>query len=543
MTGGVAIVAGADDAGAMERAARYRRDGAHVDLVLRTAGGAYRHELDDTGVVHRLPPTPAAHAEWGVGLPLRDAAHLDALAHAEVVGRLLERIHAVRPLAVVELHLPGAGCLPDAPAGVPRRVRGGARAAEGPGTVGERVRDHLIAAAAADAPDADGAAPADTGPLPAAPGCAPGPAGDGRLAVVVLAYNGLAYTRRCITSVLAHGGPGLRVVLVDNASTDGTVAWARRVAAHDARLTVCALPTNRGVPGGRNAGLAVLDVAALDAVAFLDNDVEVGAGWSGPFLERLAADPGVGVVGEEGYVAERHAAGLRLTPRPGRSPRECDVVVGYCMVVRAAAVRTVGPFDEGLGLFWHDDDDYCLRAQAAGWRVVRLETGRVLHYGHASSTPLRQIWTDAQAGRASGLSERNRRRVAAKLAGLVQPPPPAEVTSPYVLAVDLDAADRHRVAAAVAGRATVVGVRVTRDAPPVHARVDGHRRPTRAAAGGRELVDPLGPEDAAVVADGAWVVVGAHPGRLGGVPVVAPDALAEALSRPVAPRRPWRRPD
>lgn len=541
MRRGVAIVAGADDLAARDRAARYRREGVHVDLILRTAGGAYRHRLDAAGVVHRLPPARARDALWTAGVVLGDAAHLDALAHAEVVGRLLERVHAVRPLAAVEVVLPRAECLPKAPDGVPLRVLTGDPREVPDTTAAERVRTLLLAAAAADAPAATMAELAGGGPASGVEGALPGPAGDGRMAVVVLSHNGLAYTRRCVESVLAAGGPGLRVVLVDNASTDGTVAWARGVAAHDPRLALRALPVNRGVPGGRNAGLAALDPAVLDAIAFLDNDVEVGEGWAAPFLERLAAEPDVGIVGEEGYVAHSDPDGLRLTPRAGRAPRECDVVVGYCMVVRAAAVRSVGPFDEGLGLFWHDDDDYCLRAQAAGWRVVRLETGRVLHYGHASSTPLRQIWSDAEAGRASDLSERNRLRVAAKLACLMRPPAPEDVDGPFVLAVDLPDDALPAVAAAAGDRGMVVRMRRASATPSAAPHLDGRRHATRAAPGGRALVDALGPEDAALLAGAARAVVGEREDRLGGVPVVTVDDLASALSRPAREVRPWRR--
>jgi len=95
-----------------------------------------------------------------------------------------------------------------------------------------------------------------------------------RVGAVVLNYNGGERTLACLRSVLAtEGDVPLRVVLVDNASTDGIAA---RVRAELSSVTVVESPTNRGFAGGCNLGIR----AAPDAefVALVNNDATVDPG-------------------------------------------------------------------------------------------------------------------------------------------------------------------------------------------------------------------------------------------------------------------------
>ena len=208
------------------------------------------------------------------------------------------------------------------------------------------------------------------------------------LAIVVLAHNARAFTQRCLQSVLAHTDTPFRVYLVDNASTDGTAAWAGQL---DARIEVIRSDENLGVSGGRNAGIEAIDNDP-DYIVFLDNDVEVGQEWWRPFVAALEDDPAAGIAGELGVEVRVHATGreTRTLTEPG--PMPVDMVTGFCMVMRAEAVREIGHFDEQLGLFWHDDDDYGLRAGKLGWRVLHVGSGRIAHYEHRSSALVDGIW-------------------------------------------------------------------------------------------------------------------------------------------------------
>ena len=109
--------------------------------------------------------------------------------------------------------------------------------------------------------------------------------------VVVVNYNGGELTLECLHSLVRTAWPAarLRIVLVDNASTDGVVA---RVRDQLPVVQVVQQPTNDGFGAGCNAGIRVLDGA--DFVALVNNDAYVEPNWLAPLVDALLADPGLG---------------------------------------------------------------------------------------------------------------------------------------------------------------------------------------------------------------------------------------------------------
>jgi GT2 family glycosyltransferase len=109
--------------------------------------------------------------------------------------------------------------------------------------------------------------------------------------VIVVNYNGGALTLECLRSVLATEWPSgqLRVVLVDNASTDDVVATVRRDLP---QVEVIESPVNGGFGAACNLGFAALVDTA--AVALVNNDATVEPGWLAPLHAALARDPGLG---------------------------------------------------------------------------------------------------------------------------------------------------------------------------------------------------------------------------------------------------------
>ena len=229
-----------------------------------------------------------------------------------------------------------------------------------------------------------------------------------RLGVVVLAHNQLAYTQRCVRSLIAHTALPLRLIVVDNASTDGTTDWLETLGDP---VEVVTLSENRGVSGGRNAGIDALG-DAVDLIAFLDNDVEVTHEWWRPFVAVLDTFPDAGIAGERGVRLHFSPTGRREEPLVGPGPQTCDMAIGFCMVMRPETVRQVGRFDENLGLFWHDDDDYGMRAGRLGWGVVHVGSGRIHHFEHRSSELVEGIWSAKETPTA--LSGANQRYLAEK---------------------------------------------------------------------------------------------------------------------------------
>jgi hypothetical protein len=174
------------------------------------------------------------------------------------------------------------------------------------------------------------------------------------------------------------------VLVRDNASTDGTAEWLASLT--DPRLRVHAGRANRGVSGGRNWLLDALlpDMHDDDLLVLLDNDIEVSAGWEQPFVEAFRTQPRLGVAGRWAFSMLVHDGWRDILAEHGAASGPVDTVQGCTFWMRAATARAVGHFDESLGRFWHEDDDWSIRALHAGWDVQRVAGDGIVHHEHGS---------------------------------------------------------------------------------------------------------------------------------------------------------------
>src|SRR5438094_498652 len=108
------------------------------------------------------------------------------------------------------------------------------------------------------------------------------------LSVVIANWNGLRYLPDCFAALLPQLPPDAEVVLVDNGSTDGSLAWARETYP---AVRVVALRENLGFAGGVNAGLRA---ARGELLLLLNNDAFVERGFVAALLEIMGRCPEVG---------------------------------------------------------------------------------------------------------------------------------------------------------------------------------------------------------------------------------------------------------
>lgn len=229
------------------------------------------------------------------------------------------------------------------------------------------------------------------------------------LGVVVVTYDSAGHLDRLLASLRREAaGTSVRVVVVDNGSSDATLERAR---AHDDVLTVAG-HGNLGYAGGINVGTRHL--ADVDAVLVLNPDLVVEPGAVAALLARLQR-PEAGLVlplllHDDGTVAPSlrreptvtralgdAVLGRYLGDRPAwlsetvrdptayAWPHPADWGTGAAVLVRAATARSVGDWDERFFLY-SEETDYCRRVREAGWEVWFEPAARVRHAQGGSGT-------------------------------------------------------------------------------------------------------------------------------------------------------------
>jgi GT2 family glycosyltransferase len=215
--------------------------------------------------------------------------------------------------------------------------------------------------------------------------------------VIIPNFNGLRFLPACLGALRVQSYPRERieVILVDDSSTDGSIAY---VAEHFPEVRVLALPSNRGLAAACNTGAAI---ASGDLLVMLNNDTEVEPGWLEALVKTASAHPEAGVIASKMLLYDRrnvlHNAGDVMgsdgIPR-NRGVWQQDAgqfdedttIFGGCgggAAYRREAWIAAGGFDERLFMYL-EDVDLAWRLQLLGWEAVFAPDARMYH--HLSAT-------------------------------------------------------------------------------------------------------------------------------------------------------------
>jgi GT2 family glycosyltransferase len=272
-----------------------------------------------------------------------------------------------------------------------------------PRVIGERLRFGLYPARVTDAlevtcarsyrPWGDPVELDDTLPIAPAPP---------RVSILIVTYNNLDLTRLCLASLQRHAGAvPFEIIVVDNASSDGTPAWLRATAARNlVPLTVELNGDNRGFAAGNNQAAAR---ARGELLVFLNNDCVVTPGWLDTLVAHLDRDPALALLGPvtnsggnaEAQLGTRYAdldgmlafAGDYTRAHAGQVV-DVSMLALFCAVMSREHFRAVGGLDEGYGRGLFEDDDLALAVKRRGGRVALARDVFVHHYGGAAFSRL-----------------------------------------------------------------------------------------------------------------------------------------------------------
>ncbi|MCE5269484.1 MAG: glycosyltransferase [Planctomycetaceae bacterium] len=242
--------------------------------------------------------------------------------------------------------------------------------------------------------------------------------------IVIVTYNNLALNQACLESIYRYTDwPNYEVIIVDNASTDGTAEWLAELERWDRegdlqstrapfprkdgsdaaplptpgrpRIRVILNKDNRGYSAANNQGMRA---ARGDFLCLLNNDTLVTHGWLSTLIGHLRAMPDTGIVGPVSNRVGNEAIVPVSYTAPEEMPRWAAAYCGehdgetfpirmlgfFCVVFPRTVYERVGELDERFGIGCFEDDDYCHRARLEGYELRCARDAFVHHWQGAS---------------------------------------------------------------------------------------------------------------------------------------------------------------
>lgn len=224
------------------------------------------------------------------------------------------------------------------------------------------------------------------------------------VSILILNHNGKKFLEDCYKTVLASTYHNFEVILVDNASTDDSVAFTQK---NFPEVKVFETSSNSGYSRGYNLSFRE---AKGKYYLLLNNDVTVDPGWLEPLVETAEQNPSVaalqpklvsmldpkdfeyagasgGFMDIYGFPFLRGRVFTHMEKDHGQYDDVTQVfwTTGAAMFVRADALKTAGLLDEDF-VHHMEEIDLCWRLNLAGYKLMVVPRSRVLHYGGATIT-------------------------------------------------------------------------------------------------------------------------------------------------------------
>ncbi|MGE0129566.1 MAG: glycosyltransferase [Blastocatellales bacterium] len=214
------------------------------------------------------------------------------------------------------------------------------------------------------------------------------------VSIIIPVYNALIYTQQCIESLYAKGARvSFEIIVVDDASTDGTNEWLGDVAAKYDNFSFLRNAENSGFAHSVNRGV---QRSSGKYVVILNNDTLVTPNWLDKLIEAAERDDSIGVISPvTNYVGEgpqlddaAHALWPTEADAYAGAVANCNDIfyeprrlVFFCVLIRRAVFNAIGLLDERYGRGNFEDDDYCLRARMAQFKLAVARNSFVYHHG------------------------------------------------------------------------------------------------------------------------------------------------------------------
>jgi len=218
--------------------------------------------------------------------------------------------------------------------------------------------------------------------------------------IIILNWNGKTDTIECLHSLQTISYPNYKIIIVDNASGDGSVQALR---SEFPTLEIIENQKNLRFAGGNNIGLRYALEKNAEYVLLLNNDTIVEKNFLFELVHCAENDERVGIAGAKiyyyteknkiwyaggkiawniGWISHR---GIRETDfNQYYQEEETDYVTGCCMLLRRNLIEEIGLLDEAYFIYG-EDADWCMRAKNNGYKLMYVPTAKLYHKVSISS--------------------------------------------------------------------------------------------------------------------------------------------------------------
>jgi len=220
-----------------------------------------------------------------------------------------------------------------------------------------------------------------------------------QVSIIIPVFNALSLTQECIRSIYRETKIiPFEIIVVDNASTDGTPGWLASEREKHSYFEVLRMEQNIGFGPAVNIGI---ERSRGDFIVILNNDTLVASGWLDNLLAAMDKDSCIGIISPvTNYVGE----GPQIDENARELPSNLEAIeqyaksiesrsdilyepnrlVFFCVLLKRELVDIVGYLDTGYVKGNFEDDDYCLRTRMAGYRLAIARNAFVYHHGSAT---------------------------------------------------------------------------------------------------------------------------------------------------------------
>ncbi len=220
------------------------------------------------------------------------------------------------------------------------------------------------------------------------------------VAIILVNWNGFAFTKNCLESLAEIDYSNFSVIVVDNASSDGSVPLLKKAYPS---MKLIENNSNRGFTGGNNLAISAALAEGYDYILLLNNDTEVSKNFLSRLVETIHSDPKMGIIqplilfnqnrsliwSAGGIFQKWLGKSITLADRTPinrfKNPfTDLDWATGCCMLVRATVFQNIGLLNDSFFAYF-EDVDFSIRASKRGFKIGLEPSAIIYHEAGAAS--------------------------------------------------------------------------------------------------------------------------------------------------------------